>query len=210
MKKAFIISILFVWLCLMLTGCSSSVSGHDFQGTKDSLGTNNTSYPNVVLSSDSYIITEEQPFVYRYTIFNSEGETVLNETVDGRMPSISMLNTDIIDVSVGYGTGIVKHIFYSISRDRLSEPFEYVVAASDQIVAYIDVPPKDPFEGRRLIIRDIFDSTVFCEEFTFDFSRVDTPVVATEFCNNGAQLQLTYLAGEEQIETTITLTLNLP
>lgn len=133
----------------------------------------------------------------------------MEDIICDRLPTISMISTDIVDVSVGCGTGIIRHTYYSVSQNRLSEPFEYVVAISNHIVAYIDVSQKSPLEGRKLIIRDIFDRAVYCEEFTFDFSYVDTPVVVAAFDDKGTKLQLTYLAGDEQIETT-TLTLNLP
>ncbi|MFR6298733.1 MAG: hypothetical protein ACLUML_05835 [Acutalibacteraceae bacterium] len=50
-------------------------------------------------------------------------------------------------------------------------------------------------ENRKVVVQNIFDKSLFYEEFKLDFSNVDTPVIEAKFSKDGASLLLTYLSG---------------
>ncbi len=140
-----------------------------------------------------------------YDVYNAEKETVLSEKTD-RPLKISMINDNIIDIEIGMGTGIAIHTYYNVDKNVFSREFSYVLSVSDDLIAYIDVPEENPMNNRKVIVQNIFDKNLFYKEFELDFSDVDTPVVNATFSEDA--LQLTYLSGETQTQTAVTLNLS--
>ena len=135
-----------------------------------------------------------------YDVYNSDGEIVLSEKTD-RPLAINMINDDIIDIEIGMGTGITIHKYYDVGANIFSQDFSYVFSGFDELITYIDVPKEKPLENRKVIVQNIFDKSLFYKEFQLDFSKVDTPVVEARFSKDGAYLQIVYLSGEEQRQT---------
>ena len=158
-------------------------------------------------SGKYYCIYKENITKVLYVIYNSNGEVVLSEET-GRPLKINMLNDDIVDIEIGLGTGLSKHTYYSVSKDVFSQEFTYVLASFHEMISYIDVSFEKPFENRRVIVQNIFDKSLFYEEYQLNFSKIDTPVIQAEFLENATLLQLIYLCGESQVETSITLNLS--
>ena len=73
----------------------------------------------------------------------------------------------------------------------------YVIAATSTLVAYIDVPQENTFDGRKVVVQNIFDEDVYRKEFKLDFSKTVMPIDKAEFSDDGASLAVTYLTGED-------------
>jgi len=71
--------------------------------------------------------------------------------------------------------------------------------------AYMEVPKENPMENRKVVVQNMFDKVLFYKEYQLDFARIDTPVIKALFLNNGTQIQLTYLSGEDQTKIITTL-----
>lgn len=106
-----------------------------------------------------------------------------------------MISDDTIDIGIGMGTGITIHKYYNANENIFSGEFTNVLTNSDKLIAYIDVSKENPLENRKVVVQNIFDKSLFYEEFKLDFSNVDTPVIEAKFSKDGASLLLTYLSG---------------
>ena len=160
----------------------------------------------IVDSGKYYCIYQEYITRVSYEIYDSQGKVVLSETTD-RPLKINMVNDDTLDISIGFGTGIVSHQYYSVDKNVFSQEFLYVLSNSDELVAYIDIPEEKPFENRKVVVQNIFDKNIFYKDFQLEFSHVDTPVIDATFSKDGTALQLTYLSGEERTQTSTVLDL---
>lgn len=197
MKKHFCL-LLCILFCF-LSACSS---------TKNSTGFVISQFESkeIIDSGDYYCIYEGDSNSINYEIYNSDGEIVLAGTTDKPL-IIDMLNNHIVDIGIGLGTGISIHKYYDVSKNLFSEDYLYVLANSNELIAYIDVPDKQSFEKRRLVVRNLFDKSSFYKEFQLEFSNVDTPIIYAEFSEDSKLLSITYLSGEEQVQISEVLTL---
>ena len=126
-------------------GTSESNPEADICPTKSDFGAvtvapGDHTYPIEISRGSNYLITRESSFVFRYQILDPEGQVVRERILDGKEPQISVLEHGVLDISVGYGTGLIEHTYYDVKRDLFSDPFFYVVANSDGGIAFIDVP----------------------------------------------------------------------
>ena len=62
-----------------------------------------------------------------------------------------MINDNIVDISISMGTGLSIHQYYCISDDEFSPEYSYVLATSDELIAYLDVDNEDSFENRKVL-----------------------------------------------------------
>ncbi len=155
----------------------------------------------IIDSGMYYRVYKESINQFRYDIYNADGEIVLSEKTD-RPFSVKMINDDVIDIEIGMGTGIAIHKYHSVEKNIFSKEFSYVLSNSDKLIAYIDVAKEKPLEERKIIVQNIFDKTLFFKEYELNFSKVDTPVLDAAFSKDETSLQLLFLSGEEQIQST--------
>lgn len=142
----------------------------------------------------------------RYFIYDINGEVVLSEETE-RPIRINMLNDNIVDIGIGMGTGVTIHKYYGVKQNLFSQDFSYVLSNKNELVAYIDVSKETHIENRKVIVQNIFDKSLFYKEFQLDFSNVDTPVIEANFSKDGKSLELTYLSGKEQTQSSAILNL---
>jgi signal peptidase I len=92
------------------------------------------------------------------------------------------------------GSGISIHQYYDVQNNRLSEEYSYVAAASGNLLAYIDtISTKEPINHRKLVVRDIFDPSVFYKSFRLDFSsNVHDPIESASFSQGEMELKIVY------------------
>ena len=174
------------FILLFLVSCSTNTNILDHEEIC------NLKNPRIICEDEYYKILESDTLKYCYCIYNSNKEIVFNEVVETR-PIVEKLNDNIVDISFNMGTGIVMHKYYSFYRQRISEDFIYVIANSDELIAYIDVPKQNSCENRRLIVQNVFDQKTMYRSYNIDFALVDTPVLDAEFSINNLELKLTYL-----------------
>lgn len=166
-----------------------------------------TENKEIIDSGKYYRIYKKDTTRIYYEIYNSNGEIVGSETTD-RPLIIDMLTDNIVDISIGMGTGLTIHKYYNIEKDLFSQDFSYVLATLNELVAYIDIPKEKPFENRKIVVRNAFDQNLFYKVFPLDFSPIDTPVTQAAFSKDGTSLQLTYLSGKDQREVSESLKLD--
>ena len=190
MKKYLYLLLLIFTLTLFLSACSS-----------DTDNISEESEQLEVIDSGEYYRNYNTYLTHiRYDIYDKNGNVVLSDETD-RPLRINMLCDDIVDIRIGMGTGVAVHKYYDAAKDIFSQEYCYVLTAKEDLVAYIDVSEKEPFENRKVVVRNIFDKSLFYKEYYLDFSNVDTPVIDAEFSSDSASLRLTYLSGEAQTET---------
>lgn len=183
-----------VFFCLF-SACSPR------QGTQNASNQPPSAYDQLLESGEYYRIYKSTLTSVYYEIYNSRYEIVLSGEID-RPLAIHMLNENTIEISIGMGTGLSVHTYYSIKRDLVSESFSYVIAASNELIAYID---GSSIESRTVVVQNAFDKALFYAEFNLDFSSIDTPVIQASFSDDETELQLVYLSGESQMQTNKTL-----
>ena len=135
-------------------------------------------------------------------IYNAAGEIVFSERLQRPM-TVSEVDADLIEIRIGYGTGISGCRYFSIEKNQMSEEFFYVVATSGTQIAYLS----GSIDDRKLIVQDIYQHTEDCQSFELDFSPEYTPVVDARFADNGAILQITYMKGQSRETTKATIEL---
>jgi len=135
-------------------------------------------------------------------IYNAAGEIVFTERLQRPM-TVSEVDADLIEIRIGYGTGISGCRYFSIEKNQMSEEFFYVVATSGTQIAYLS----GSIDDRKLIVQDIYQHTEDCQSFELDFSPEYTPVVDARFADNGARLQITYMKGQSRETTKATIEL---
>lgn len=168
----------------------------------------NLKQTQIIDSGKYYRIYKENDNQVRYEIYNPEGKIALSEKTD-RPIEINMISDDTIDIGIDMGTGITIHKYYNANENIFSGEFTNVLTNSDKLIAYIEVSKENPLENRKVVVQNIFDKSLFYEEFKLDFSNVDTPVIEAKFSKDGASLLLTYLSGEKQTQTSEILDLTV-
>ena len=136
-------------------------------------------------------------------IYNSNGEVVFSEKTQ-RSLNVSEIDPDLIEISIGYGTGIIGHRYFNVKTNQMSEEYFYVIANFGTQIAYLDGGIND----RKLIVQDIYRSIDDCQSFELDFSPDHTPVIDAEFSEDGSTLCVTYCEGESYATSQATLKLS--
>ena len=209
MKKllCFMLCILacFMCACSVLRGRDNTPVGEtdamDVSSNKDCSDSTgiDTDNMNVLDSGDYYTLYQNRDTsLLYYRIYDKNGNTVLEEGQETYRPmNITMVRDSVVDISVGYGTGIQGHRYYNAADNELSREYMYVIAATGVLVAYIDVPQENTFDGRKVVVQNIFDEDVYRKELKLDFSKTVMPIDKAEFSDDGTSLAVTYLTGED-------------
>ena len=138
-------------LLLLLRACSVSENSNASIITK-----NEDAIERSLIESSDYYKLHDNTLSETLEIYNSKGELVRTITTEEPI-SITMLNKSIIDISIGKGTGLTKHTYYSVKLDDFSDDFSYVICASNELIAYVGIS-KDGLDNKTLIVQNIFGS----------------------------------------------------
>ena len=206
--KKYLLIILSVMLCFM-TACSNKNNGDNGQvdnihvtknqNLNDGKSEEQTFPEDVqIIISEKYYKVGRKNFDFYYHVYSSDGKVVLSGQTD-RPLDICMSDNNIVNVSIGMGTGLVSQQYYSIDRDRVSNTYYYVAAYLGECIAYVD---GDTLENRVLKIENVFDKNEFYCEVPFDFALFDTPITKAEFSEDGKSLLVEYYSDiNEDIKT---------
>jgi len=143
-------------------------------------------------------ISTEYNREYIYEIFNAHGELVKREGALRRPPVIVYLDEFLLSIEFGVGTGTWMTQYYHITNDIFSETFESPIAIKYNKIAYVLV-----YENAyKLIVRDIFDKSIYYERFNLKLSPVANPMDALINIEHlyDNRLRVTYLSGEDYME----------
>lgn len=189
-------------LLLLLTACSVSENSNASIITK-----NEDAIERSLIESSDYYKLYDNTLSETLEIYNSKGELVRTITTEEPI-SITMLNKSIIEISIGKGTGLTKHTYYSVKLDDFSDDFSYVICASNELIAYVGIS-KDGLDNKTLIVQNIFNENRYYKEFIGAFDQVDTYELSSmsgEFSQDFSTLTVHYyLKNQQQISKSFNL-----
>lgn len=164
-------------------------------------------FPYVVAKDTHYELQMVGLGKYAYFIYDRDGNVVLSNTIN-RPVTISKCGDDIIDLCISYGTGTQGHTYYSITKNSLSVKYEFVVANTETLVAFIDGAS---LAERKLIVKNIFsdvpDEELVYQTFYLDFDvSMVMPIVSAKFLSADS-LELIYYDGYTDGTKTVILTI---
>lgn len=186
-----------------LCACSNSdiktVDNTDTIDNTDAVDdTDNTFVEEVIDEQQYYKYVQTGQFEYGYYIYDANKNIVEEQKGLTNLLDLKLLNGNVVDIPLNWGTGLCEHRYYSAERDAFSKKYFFVSAYNNEKVAYLDGSLQD----RILVVQNVFDKTEYYKEFDLDFSTFITPVVEASFINNDSQLQVTYYSGEEETQRT--------
>ena len=209
MKKRLIIGFLFTSLMLLVSSCASPSNSSGVKESPSSQASDGISYedvenPQIINETKYYKLLQGDNYTYYYYIYNDDNE-VVDEGGYGRIPALSMANDTLVKLRIQAGTGIGTSStrYFNTEKNVLSPWFSSVYAETGEVIVMSDYG--------KLIVQNIFDRTAYYREFTeFNSELANTvePFVNVEFVSDGNQIIVTYLSGEDFVETTETIVLN--
>ena len=155
--------------------------------------------PYIVHSDDNCIITVSADYSSHVKIFSDGGRLLLEHVFDlPLLPRIEPFGEDILMLSSDYGACKNPFVFIDTKSERLSPVFSDICTYNsfDKLIAYVSTDTDDPKETQYLVIRDIFDTDVYCKVFRLPYAKIANPVIASSFYGND-YFELTYLAGND-------------
>lgn len=197
MKKTLLYLICFVFI-LSLVGCGKITSSNSGKSDIGDFENQKAEGKGDVLSHLTVLQQSDKTFSYTVTDYNG---TVLDKA-DGltREPKGAAVNTAVVGVSVQAGTGLSTNYakYYDIKNGRISETFNYVLAAQGDYVVCADYK-----NGEHIItVYDIFDRS----KYRKDYKLENVSPVAADFAvsgrfNSNNSITVTYLSGDDYNET---------
>lgn len=178
----------------------------DNDHTNDGNGaSNDAEFGQTVASTDHYKIVNVGLGEIEYHIYDQWGKEVLVE-ITNRPLHISIIDEALIEIRIGMGTGTSVSKYYDVRNERFSQEYLGVVAASGNLLAYVDAPQGNDAVKGTLVVRDIFNENEFFKTFWLDFSpREVMPITFAEFTEREMALVLVYLNQNSQAEESVTL-----
>ncbi len=190
MKKIFLI--IFVFLIFISACSNNSVDHPNSSQTTDNSQTLHLEDGEIINQGEFFRVYKMSANQVKYIIYDKLGNIVFSNSIHKPL-TIHMIDASTLDIGIGYGSGITVHQYYHTDQGVFSQEFQYVLATSNGLVAYMDVPEKQSFEKRKIVVQDIFDKKTYYKEFFLDFAQIDTPVISAEFSKDHKQLHLEYL-----------------
>lgn len=192
-----------LFFCLISCSLLFFTSCSDIAENKNN--TNTFASEQVIKQEQNYSIIKDENNRYKYTINNNDGYIVYQESTGFHYPNIDLLNGNIIDIHIGYGTGIIYHKYYDIEQDVFSINYNNVITSNKKMIAFLKNSNDSSRYFDRLVISDIFDKSKFYKEYELDFSKVDIPIVSASFDESNKNLDILYLHGDNQEKTSYTI-----
>lgn len=175
--SALIILMLFVFIFF---GCSET----DKPGTPEYFGNKNMSFDDYKFSeiyekSEHYIIyvceyPQNDPYnkFYWYEILDNAKTVILNGGTEWKIPIITE-DENIVSVELDYGTLADIYRYYDTETNILSDVYTHILARNHSLICY--------FEKDELVIRDIFDKTLFYQTVKRDYDDRAVPIEEIKF-----------------------------
>lgn len=142
-------------------------------------------------TGENFVIYTDQGEIpsYYYIIKDKNGAVIDRGCHNWRGSFDLAYHNGLLVLDYGYGGSSFDKRYYDISGSRVSQFFPSPVAESNSLVAYFEWEDNEI----KLIVRDIFDSTIFYEKITRDFSDfVFKQNYTGDFIENNTKLRLTY------------------
>lgn len=144
-----------------------------------------------------------EPAQYKVTVFG-RGKSIIYETTLYGEPEFTTLEKGILRMKTGAGN-VTQYRFFDTVQNRVSPTYENPELVQDGKIVYMTLNERK----LRLVVRDIFDETVFYRTYDRDFSKTAVPadVLTSAAFIGESTLKVTYLSGEnfEMVEETLRL-----
>ena len=188
-------------LLLLFPGCVSS-------SMNDSHSILNESTP--IESGNNYEIYDiskyAQPF-YQYFVFDNKREIMDSGILEQSYPNFKSRD-GILEIHIGYGTGVWQCRYYDANKKLVSVWFNQPHAFSNNLVVYAEPRWNDGDRTDFIVVRDIFHEDAYYSEFERPL-KTSVPIVDAVFINDGSQLKVTYLTGNDYDYNEVTEVLDL-
>jgi len=148
-------------------------------------------YSVAIKTDENYTVYTDKNEIknYYYIVKDKNGEVLDRGYHDSHGSFDIEYQNGLLALDYGYGGNSFDKRYYDIEGGRISQYLSRPVAESDRLVAYF-TQEDDQF---KLIVRDIFDATVFYQEIIRDFSNFVVKQNYTgEFIENNTKLRVTY------------------
>ena len=197
MKKRIFAILLSALLMASATACNQvpdNIPENETESTAEELNADANGI-SIIACGDHYCYYRiEGTFEYGCEIYGANGGIVFSEKTKRPM-TVSEITPALIEIRIGYGTGINGRRYYSIETEKMSEEFFYVVANHGTKIAYVTYSTGD-LNDRKLMVQDVFQPIDSGQSFVLDFSPTHTPVIEAEFLEGGSTFSLTYYEGQ--------------
>jgi len=145
---------------------------------------------------------EHHHWLYRFEILNNYGEIVLSETTHRRW-DLGYVNERTLRLHGFAGPQTAWVQFYATDKDEFSQVFLAHHLVIGDLIAHIEWS----FYGNHtLIVQHIFDTSLYYRKFALEnLSSAAHPDFVIRYMEyfGGSRIAVTYLAGEERVETTV-------
>ena len=124
-------------------------------------------YWSIVQSGDNYRIIricENDFWEMRYELLSNDGR-IAKYFETSRPAWIEHVGENIVGLTVSAGTNVRWSQFYMVSDDVSSEVFHNAILTEGETIAFMALSDDD---RRKLVVRDIFDTGTFYQEFFLD------------------------------------------
>ena len=134
-------------------------------------------------------------------IYDSNGKVVYSEKTQKPI-NVLEIDSDLIEIEIGYGTGYIGKRYFNAKTNTLSEEFFCVIANKGTKIAYLKN------DSKKLIVQDIFQSSDDIMSFELDYCSDFSPSgISAEFSDDISKLYITYYRDEnnEKVHKTLEL-----
>lgn len=141
---------------------------------------------------------------YKITVFGNDGSN-LYETKLYSYPEFTFLDDGILQLRTGTGN-VTQYQFFDVVKNEVSPSYENPKLIGYGKVIYMTFVG----QGVQLVVRDIFDESVFYQSYSRDFSQTGVladALISAKFLDENT-LQVSYLLGENFEEVQEILILN--
>lgn len=153
---------------------------------------------------DMYSITRNEDMTYSFQIVDKYGDVLFSKDHFPREPEVEQVNSYVLGLTVQSGTGRSTNwaVFCDVENSRISETFQYVLTAQGDYVIYANYENGE----YSVIVQNIFDKSDYYKKHVLtNCSPVATDFVLNARLNGEGIAVVTYLEGEEQKETDLTV-----
>ena len=152
----------------------------------------------------AYTVSQNEDQTYSYKIFDRKGNVLFGDDRCAQEPRIEKVTDRVYSVTVQAGTGLATNwaVFCDMESRRVSETFHYVLMAQGDYVIYV----ARENEQTSIVVENIFDKAAYCKAYPLSgCSAVAGDVVLGAQPAGEDIAEVTYLAGDNYTETTLTI-----
>lgn len=147
-----------------------------------------------------YSLSLDKDENYTIRLYDNEGKLV-EELTNPKEPSIHLLTNKVMQIIIYYGSPFYYTYFYNIESEKISQVYDTPVLAQGNKIVYV--------EGKKLIVKDIFDKKQYYKEVERNFTETVPPSSAISKASfvSDHELEINYYEGKQYNEKKETLDL---